>query len=288
MYPSLRSLKNFFYINGILLSLGSLEYYLYSLLSSYWMIHRIYYFLGLLFLFTMRNYGLIYLIDNGTSNKISIANNSSSSVQEKYPFEFHISLVTTTSIETVTYMYISSFIIFNEGLSQSILCDLVLFIPISFLFEIVFDFFHYSGHRFLHSPWIYRYFHKVHHRFLHPISITTFYQDPFDLMITNSIPIILAVSIIPRISYLMFHWLLIYKNFIEISGHCGKISYPSSSFPQFVWLPLVLGIELYMEDHDIHHSMNNCNYSKRFSLWDKVFGTYKPFHNQVFHSKKSQ
>jgi sterol desaturase/sphingolipid hydroxylase (fatty acid hydroxylase superfamily) len=40
-------------------------------------------------------------------------------------------------------------------------------------------------------------------------------------------------------------------------------------------LPKWLNIELYCEDHDIHHSVNNCNYSKRFSLWDKVFGTFK-------------
>lgn len=220
----------------------------------------------------------MYLIDNGTSSKTSIADNNS--LQEKYPYEFHVIMLQTNCIETITHIYICSFMKFNQGLSQSILCDLILFIPISFLFEIIFDFFHYSGHRFLHSPWIYRYFHKIHHRFLHPISITTFYQDPVDLLITNSLPTILAVLMIPRISYLLFHWILIYKNFIEISGHCGKISYPSSSFPQCIWLPQMLGIELYTEDHDIHHSLNNCNYSKRFSLWDKVFGTYRPFYKE--------
>lgn len=72
----------------------------------------------------------------------------------------------------------------------------------------------------------------------------------------------------------MFHFIVVYKNFIEISGHSGKILYPTTSFPQFMWLPKWLNIELYCEDHDNHHFINNCNYSKRFSLWDKVFNTY--------------
>lgn len=65
--------------------------------------------------------------------------------------------------------------------------------------------------------------------------------------------------------------------FIEISGHIGKRMHPTSSFSQFIWLPKFFNIELYTEDHDLHHSHNNCNYSKRFSLWDKVFGTHKKF-----------
>jgi sterol desaturase/sphingolipid hydroxylase (fatty acid hydroxylase superfamily) len=122
---------------------------------------------------------------------------------------------------------------------------------------------------------IYKYLHKKHHKFKHPIAITTFYQEPFDLIITNSLPTILSLLIVPHLTYLQFHFIIVYKNFIEISGHSGKILYPVSSFPQFMWLPKWLRIDLYCEDHDYHHSFNNCNYSKRFSLWDKVFNTYK-------------
>ena len=34
-------------------------------------------------------------------------------------------------------------------------------------------------------------------------------------------------------------------------------------------------MELYVEDHDLHHLKGNCNFSKRFSLWDRVFGTFE-------------
>lgn len=36
------------------------------------------------------------------------------------------------------------------------------------------------------------------------------------------------------------------------------------------WLPRLFNFQLKVEeDHDLH-----CNYSKRFTLWDKVFGTF--------------
>ncbi len=72
-----------------------------------------------------------------------------------------------------------------------------------------------------------------------------------------------------------FYLITVYKIFIEIAGHTGKISKPTCSFPQFIWLPKMLNIELYSEDHSLHHSKINCNYSKRFSLWDKIFGTFR-------------
>ena len=128
---------------------------------------------------------------------------------------------------------------------------------------------------FLIQKYIYKFLHKKHHTFKHPIAIITFYQDPIDLIITNSIPTIISLLLFPYISYLQFNYITIYKIFTEICGHSGKKSYPTSSFLQFMWLPKFLKIELYTEDHDLHHSLNNCNYSKRFSLWDKIFNTYK-------------
>lgn len=68
--------------------------------------------------------------------------------------------------------------------------------------------------------------------------------------------------------------MLVYKTFIEVSGHTGK-QVKSSSFPLCIWLPRIFGIELYTEQHHLHHLNSNCNYSKRFSLWDKMFGTYR-------------
>ena len=146
---------------------------------------------------------------------------------------------------------------------------------ISFIFEIIFDFFHYWTHRISHNnKYLYIYSHKSHHKFRHPISILTFYHNPLDLIITNSIPQYLTLLLFPYLSFFQFNIILTYKTFIEISGHSGKKLYPSGSFTQFIWLPKLLNISLYTEDHDLHHDKSNYNYAKRFSLWDKVFGTY--------------
>jgi sterol desaturase/sphingolipid hydroxylase (fatty acid hydroxylase superfamily) len=77
-----------------------------------------------------------------------------------------------------------------------------------------------------------------------------------------------------RLSVYQFGTMLVYKEFIEISGHCGKWL-KSGSFVQFVWLPKLLGIQLFAQDHHLHHKLLRFNYSKRFALWDKVFNTYQ-------------
>jgi sterol desaturase/sphingolipid hydroxylase (fatty acid hydroxylase superfamily) len=231
--------------------------------------------------FITRNYLLLHFIKYGTHNKPAINNDMTSLPKEDYPYEFHLHVASTTAVETITHILIKDYIMIDLVVSNTIYYEVFYFVPISFCFEVVFDLFHYIGHRFLHDKRVYKYLHKKHHRFKHPIAITTFYQDPFDLLITNSIPTMLALCIVPKIpsflpkiSYLQFHMILVYKSFIEIGGHSGKISYPTTSFPQCIWLPRFLGIELSTEDHNLHHSLNNCNYAKRFSLWDKVFNTY--------------
>lgn len=36
----------------------------------------------------------------------------------------------------------------------------------------------------------------------------------------------------------------------------------------------MLQIELRADDHQRHHIQASCNFSKRFSLWDKLLGTW--------------
>lgn len=255
---SIRSIYNFISINTFLFLLAYIEYTI---------VHDINVF-NTFVLFVIRNYTLIYMIDYTTTSKPKI--NDKETPTELYNHEFNIHVLSSTAVETMTHIYIQR----NFEFSDDIVYSIVTFIPISFFFEICFDFFHYFSHRTLHNKYLYKYLHKKHHTFKHPSAIITFYQHPLDLVLTNSLPTILTLSIF-RLSYYQFHLITIYKTFIEISGHCGRKMYPTSSFTQCIWLPRIFGIELYTEDHDLHHSMNNCNYAKRFSLWDKVMGTYK-------------
>jgi sterol desaturase/sphingolipid hydroxylase (fatty acid hydroxylase superfamily) len=143
------------------------------------------------------------------------------------------------------------------------------------MFEVVYDFFHYWVHRSMHVT--HDSFHKTHHRFFHIRPIVAFYQNIFDLVLSNSIPFLLTyhiISMVYPLSILDMSLIVTYKIFIEVAGHLAVSSKNTSSFPQCIWLPRMLGIELYSDDHALHHTNIDCNYSKRFSLWDKVFGTF--------------
>jgi sterol desaturase/sphingolipid hydroxylase (fatty acid hydroxylase superfamily) len=260
---SFNSIKTFFYLNSFLVSYSFLEYFINYDLN----------FISTLSLIVIRNYTLINMIDYSLKDKENIDGEKRIMPKEQYYGEFHIYLLKSSIIETITSLIVENYLI-NYN-SNSYLKDLIFFIPTSFMFEIIFDFFHYITHRSLHNKYIYTNIHKIHHKFKYPTTITTFYQHPLDLIITNTIPTIFTLYFFNKISLFQFKMLSVYKTFIEISGHSGKYN-NSTSFTQCVWLAKIFNIELGIKNHDLHHSLNNCNYSKRFSLWDKVFGTFNP------------
>lgn len=246
---SYKSIKNYFITNIFLFFIAYIEYI----------------FNSSFFILLIRNYIVLYFIDYSTKNRNNISLRKYPI--ESYKYEFQYYFISSTLIDTITFYISKSYLLNNNN-------DLIYFIPISFLFEIIFDFFHYCMHRLVHiNPYLYKNLHKIHHRYNHPTSIITFYQHPIDLILTNTIPTFITLLIIPM-SLELFTLINVYKIYIEISGHSGK-KVNSTSFPQFIWLPKYFNIELCVEDHDLHHTNNNCNYSKRFILWDKFFNTYK-------------
>ena len=214
-----------------------------------------------------RNFIMPKLIEHSISEKPIVNSNYI------YPQgEFIFYMVQASVIDAVT-----TYIIVPNNTSPNYIYVTLAFIPMSFAFFVIFDFFFYWGHRSLHIshlPW-----HKEHHTHIHLKPLITFYQDPVDILLTISLPFLLTTHIIqyfhPLCSF-EIALLVTYKIFVELSGHSGHTSNPGSSFPQFFWLPKLLGMELYSEDHNLHHTKPDCNFSKQFSLWDKAFGTYQP------------
>lgn len=184
------------------------------------------------------------------------------------------------------------------GADASVAGQLLRLAPVSFVWEVLFDFGHYWAHRLCHeSPWLYRHVHKAHHRFLHPSALTTAYFSLADVALTNLGPSLLAFAAVPPMSPLQVAVLLAYKRVIEIAGHSGMdssgavtarfhvfgvvpLAYFTCSLPQLVWLGRALNIETTIAAHDLHHSYPGfaCNFASRLSLWDRVFGTYKDPH----------
>jgi Delta7-sterol 5-desaturase len=259
-----KSYLNFIFTNTMLIGLGLINY---NLLIN---VNNIF---SILTIVLLKNYSLINLINNRLKNHKNISDYNLPI--ERYKGEFDIHVLSSAIIETIFIKTYMSYDLFN--MNYYLMYDLFLFIPKSFIFEIIFDFFHYWTHYIAHNKYLYKYSHKLHHKFRYPIAITTYYQHPFDIIFTNAIPTMLTLYIINiffEINYFTFILINIYKTYIEIAGHSNKILNNTTSFPQFMWLPKFLNIELSTTDHSKHHSLNNGNYSKRFKLWDKVFKTY--------------
>ena len=261
---SQKSCFNFFIINFLLLLLGTTQYNLLVKISKY-----TYSYIFIYMIFLLRNIVMERTICYMVKNKQNISNNDRNNCKLNTSSTI-LFFISCTFIETLTHIYFIKNYNFVESLYWN---DLIYFIPVSFGYEILFDFFHYFFHRFEHS-YFYKHIHKVHHYIKYPTTLTTYYQHPIDLILSNTIPQILTLLIMSKISFYMYNLIIIYKIYIEISGHCGKII-NSCCFPQFIWLGQFFNIELYTEDHDLHHTLNNCNYGKRFCLWDKIFNTYK-------------
>ena len=201
-----------------------------------------------------RNIALLTVIHIGVNNKKSISES-----KREYTFSDYLYFFSSSSLQYITEQCIIT------GQSN------IPFPVKVFLFEIILDFFHYTFHRLFHSKKFY-WIHKMHHKYTHPQILNTFYHHPIDLLFLDCIPTLIASSIIP-FSSSQLKLVLVYKSFIEISGHSGK-HVSGSSFPLCIWIPRILGIELYTHDHDFHHSNGTVHFSKRFSLWDRVFGTF--------------
>jgi len=257
---SKRSFVNFVKINGTVLAIASIQYL--AFLQSSWYV---------LFTFlALRNVMLVYVFDINHGNRACQIDNTNC-----IPYVFQ-----AAGLESVTLMLLPT--LQTSYISRTI----VFFIPVSFVFEVIYDFFHYWIHRTMHMT--HDPFHKTHHRFVHVKPIVAFYQNLIDLIVSNSIPFLATcyiLSMVYPLSLLDMSMIVTYKIFIEVAGHSEVSSKNTSSFPQCIWLPRLLGIELYADDHSLHHTTIGCNYSKRFSLWDKVFGTYVHNKNIITDSK---
>jgi len=253
---SIKSIKVFFIINGSLITFASiqhviLDYYNYNILSIF--------LSSIIRLFT-----ILCILNKLTKNKNYITPGERT---QKFNI---VDFVKTASVETLSLYLLTNY---YSNTNLSITQDLIYFIPRSFIFELIFDFGHYSTHRIIHSiPFLYNIVHKKHHRD-YLINIDTSYKHTIsDYILTNTLPLLLAGYILPSTKY-FYSLIICYKSFVEFCGHSG-IDNKSGSFPQFKWLPQFFKIELYTRDHNKHHTHANYNFSKRFSIWDKLFGTY--------------
>ena len=122
------------------------------------------------------------------------------------------------------------------------------------LFFILIDPFFYFFHYLFHNKYLYK-FHKIHHQITTPVSITSIYLHPIDLIFGNILPLFLPVFIIRSSMPLLYFW--------TAFTICETTYFAHS------------GIKNRCEDHDLHHKLFNCNYGSGFYLVDRLFDSYK-------------
>ena len=171
---------------------------------------------------------------------------------------------------------------------------LILFTVEMFIWEIWFEFGHYWGHRMGHYfKWLYDFGHSKHHENVSPDAFDGLNITLDDAMLTNWVPHMFSMFITTKLifgnrpfSLFEYHLLSSYKTFVEVTGHVG-VDFKGHSFPMFPPLSYYLGIDIGTAAyHSLHHRYYTCNYSKRFTLWDRVFGTMKV--PPVFNKKDSR
>ncbi|KAF1825632.1 uncharacterized protein K489DRAFT_313964 [Dissoconium aciculare CBS 342.82] len=147
------------------------------------------------------------------------------------------------------------------------------------IYSIVLDFFFYVYHRATHEIdglWQY---HRRHHTTKHPIPILAGYADHEQEAIEIAIIPVLTFLSLKLMGFPMgfYDWWICaqYILFTEIAGHSGLRTMSCTVGPAAPFLYL-LGAELSLEDHDLHHRegwRKSGNYGKQTRLWDRIFGT---------------
>jgi len=95
---------------------------------------------------------------------------------------------------------------------------------------------------------------------------------------------VMGFVIIPLIAYTVypidfFTWWIasVYMLYLEVIEHSGLRVYMQQPVTGPILRPL--GMDLIIEDHDLHHRngwRKSSNYGKQTRVWDKVFGTMRP------------
>jgi sterol desaturase/sphingolipid hydroxylase (fatty acid hydroxylase superfamily) len=143
-------------------------------------------------------------------------------------------------------------------------------------FEVLFDAFFYVAHRAVHSnAALYAAVHKQHHVHKHDSRLTSALQmTAADVALTHTLPVLGALLLVPIAPGLELSIVKAYLLFQEAYGHAG-CAHRGRNFGPAPWVVQAMGVELRSEDHQLHHIRAGVNFSKRFSLFDRLGGTYE-------------
>lgn len=130
----------------------------------------------------------------------------------------------------------------------------------------------YYGHRLLHHKKIYGRCHKLHHEFTSPIGLVATYCHPFEMLVSNVIPLFGGCVPMSSHAYSVLGW-VVFAVLGTQTHHCG-FHWPWMFFdhqPSF---------------HDFHHQKFTCNYGN-LSWLDALHGTDKMYKEDLAKTAKA-
>ncbi|EGC38421.1 hypothetical protein DICPUDRAFT_76017 [Dictyostelium purpureum] len=127
------------------------------------------------------------------------------------------------------------------------------------------DFFSYFIHRTIHTPFFYKHVHKKHHILTSPDGFSAEYITLYEGLAYGMATFVCTV-LFQR--HLFSFWaFIIFKVYEIVETHSGyNVPWSPSKL-----IPFWGGATF----HDYHHRNSVGNYASTFTLWDKLFGTYK-------------
>ena len=138
---------------------------------------------------------------------------------------------------------------------------------------IVEDMLFYWGHRWLHSPFLYKHVHKRHHEFrvLKGMSIASEFTHPLESLLGNIFPVIAGPMLLRCHVCTVAVWVVL-RMLKTCDAHSGY-NFPASPFN--VGFPFNEA-----KRHDFHHSANIGSYGSFFVVWDRLCGTDAAYKNR--------
>lgn len=163
-------------------------------------------------------------------------------------------------------MYAGAVMLGDHVFYQQDLAHNVLRVAIdSLLVLVVYDFFYYVLHRWLHTPRMMRYVHGVHHRVHYPEAMDGLFLHPAETFAGLAL-LFIAMAAVGPISVASFLVVALVHSIANIATHTNLVV-PYRACALFNYWAV---------RHDFHHSTyRNANYASIFPFWDRMFGTYQ-------------
>src|ERR1700749_3240653 len=139
------------------------------------------------------------------------------------------------------------------------------------------DTYFYWTHRLLHWKPLFKAVHKTHHLSVNP--------TPFAAYAFHPVEAVVEVGIIPLVSFTIPHAagtitvFVLYSLALNVLGHLGYELFQKgfATHRLFKWHNT-------STHHNMHHSLNKCNYGLYFNFWDRIMGTNHPHYEETFNN----